>query len=236
MWGPQRPKFGGFWILDFGDFGDFGFWILGILDFGDFGVWGFWCLGILDFGFCDKFWMLHKKRRLCTPNRVGGFSWIATVFGLLTPSAIWLYLDFISFPDHFLLLILTFFKKHSKHSHFCSLHFLDHFFSKMIFRWREENPADLAGSLPALARSSPPGAPCGREHTRARRSAEVAEKSWRFLFLFWKSERGTKPCHGEVSNFPLQTSNCQKVVLDVQHPKSKREFGAERHPRLRHLA
>ena len=86
--------FWGFWILDFGDFG---FWILdryvanlyvmpptpqiwGILDFGfwgfwgfwilDFGVWGFW---ILDFGFCDKFWMLHKKRRLCTPNRVGGF-------------------------------------------------------------------------------------------------------------------------------------------------------------------
>ena len=39
---------------------------MGILDF------GFWSLGILDFGFCDKFWMLHKKRRLCTPNRVGG--------------------------------------------------------------------------------------------------------------------------------------------------------------------
>ena len=57
--------FWGFWILDFGDFG---FWILGILDFG---VWGFW---ILDFGFCDKFWMLHKKRRLCTPNRVGGLN------------------------------------------------------------------------------------------------------------------------------------------------------------------
>ena len=45
------------WILEFGDFG---FWILGILDFGDF---GFWILGILDFGFwtgdfgwapCDK--------------------------------------------------------------------------------------------------------------------------------------------------------------------------------------
>ena len=95
--------FWGFWILDFRDFGDFGFWIfgtlcsrslcakfgfwnLGILDFGDF---GFWILGILDFGFwkflefgglgildwqvVTKFWMLHKKRRLCTPNRVGGF-------------------------------------------------------------------------------------------------------------------------------------------------------------------
>ena len=34
MCGPQRPKFGGFWILDFG-----------------------------DFGFCDKFWILHKKKK-----------------------------------------------------------------------------------------------------------------------------------------------------------------------------
>ena len=69
--------FWGFWILDFGplcskslcaapnapnlgDFGFWGFWILGILDFGDF---GFWSLGILDFGFCDKFWILHKKKK-----------------------------------------------------------------------------------------------------------------------------------------------------------------------------
>ena len=89
----------GSWILGILDFGDFGFWILdryvanlyvrpptpqiwGILDFGDcgdFGFLGFWILDfavwILDFGFCDKFWMLHKKRRLCTPNRVGGFFW-----------------------------------------------------------------------------------------------------------------------------------------------------------------
>ena len=98
----------GFWILgilDFWDFGDFGFWIFGTLcsrslcaKFGfwnlgilDFGFWGFWILGILDFGFwgswilefglgildghlVTKFWMLHKKRRLCTPNRVGGLS------------------------------------------------------------------------------------------------------------------------------------------------------------------
>ena len=56
-----------FWILVILDFGDFGFWILGILDFG-FG------LGILDGHLVTKFWMLHKKRRLCTPNRVGGFS------------------------------------------------------------------------------------------------------------------------------------------------------------------
>ena len=67
------------WILEFGDFG---FWILGILDFG---FWGFWILDFGDLGFLDfglgildghlvtKFWMLHKKRRLCTPNRVGGF-------------------------------------------------------------------------------------------------------------------------------------------------------------------
>ena len=53
--------------MDFGDFGDFGFWGFWILDFGfwrfwilDFGVWGFW---ILDFGFCDKFWILHKKKK-----------------------------------------------------------------------------------------------------------------------------------------------------------------------------
>ena len=92
----------GFWILDFRDFGDFGFWIfgtlcsrslcakfgfwnLGILDFGfwilgilDFGFWGSWILdfglGILDGHLVTKFWMLHKKRRLCTPNRVGGFT------------------------------------------------------------------------------------------------------------------------------------------------------------------
>ena len=77
----------GFWILGILDFGFWGFWILdryvanlyvrpptpqiwGILDFGfwrfwgfwilDFGVWGFW---ILDFGFCDKFWILHKKKK-----------------------------------------------------------------------------------------------------------------------------------------------------------------------------
>ena len=103
IWGILDFGFGdfGFWILDLGDFGFWGFWILGILDFGplcskslceapnapnlgDFGFWilgildfgdfGFWSLGILDFGFCDKFWMLHKKRRLCTPNRVGGFA------------------------------------------------------------------------------------------------------------------------------------------------------------------
>ena len=66
------------WILEFGilDFGDFGFWIL---DFGDF---GFWILGILDFGFwtgdfgwapCDKILDANKKRRLCAPNRVGGY-------------------------------------------------------------------------------------------------------------------------------------------------------------------
>ena len=59
-------------------------WILGILDFGILGIldFGFWILGILDFGFwtgdfgwapVTKFWMLHKKRRLCTPSRVGGF-------------------------------------------------------------------------------------------------------------------------------------------------------------------
>ena len=98
--------FWGFWILDFRDFGfwifgtlcsrslcaKFGFWNLGILDIGfwgfwilDFGDFGFWILGILDFGLgildghlVTKFWMLHKKRRLCTPNRVGGFWHLAS--------------------------------------------------------------------------------------------------------------------------------------------------------------
>ena len=50
------------WILDFGDFGLWGFWILafgilGILDFGFWGFGGFWILGILDFGFWG-FWIL----------------------------------------------------------------------------------------------------------------------------------------------------------------------------------
>ena len=91
-------KFSGFWILDFGslcsnsvreaptphildfgfwDFGDFGFWIVGILDFGfwdfgdfgDLGFWGFWILGILDFGgFGDLgFWIFGTlcSRSLC---------------------------------------------------------------------------------------------------------------------------------------------------------------------------
>ena len=78
----------GFWILgilDFGDFGFWGFWILdfgplcskslcaapnapNLGDFGDFGVWGFW---ILDF--VTNFGFYIRRRRLCTPNRVGGF-------------------------------------------------------------------------------------------------------------------------------------------------------------------
>ena len=59
--------------MDFGDFGDFGFWILGILDFRDFGFWilehyvadlyvqildfGFWGFWVLDFGDFG-FWIL----------------------------------------------------------------------------------------------------------------------------------------------------------------------------------
>ena len=50
------------WILDFGDFGFWGFWILGILDFGFWGSWIFdFGLGILDGHLVTKFWMLHKK-------------------------------------------------------------------------------------------------------------------------------------------------------------------------------
>ena len=76
--------------------GDFGFWILGILEHyvADLWVqildfWGFWILGILDFGFWILefrfldfgFWILWpnfgfyiRRRRLCTPTRVGGFA------------------------------------------------------------------------------------------------------------------------------------------------------------------
>ena len=50
--------FWGFWILDFGDFG---FWIL---EFGDFGFW------VLDF--VTNFGFYIRRRRLCTPIRVGG--------------------------------------------------------------------------------------------------------------------------------------------------------------------
>ena len=97
FWILDFEDFGDFGFLDFWnnyvadlyvqslDFGIWGFWILGILDFGfwgswilDFGFWGSWILdfglGILDGHLVTKFWMLHKKRRLCTPNRVGGFA------------------------------------------------------------------------------------------------------------------------------------------------------------------
>ena len=67
-----RAKFG-FWNLEILDFGDFGFWILGILDFGFWWFLEFGGLGILDWQVVTKFWMLHKKRRLCTPTRVGRF-------------------------------------------------------------------------------------------------------------------------------------------------------------------
>ena len=77
--------FGGFWILDLGDFGFWGFWILDcgfggfwILDLGDF---GFWILGILDFGFWG-FWILDfadfvllGKSRGCTTRQFGDGAW-----------------------------------------------------------------------------------------------------------------------------------------------------------------
>ena len=57
--------------MDFGDFGfwilgilDFGFWILGILDFGEFGILGFWILGSLDFGF----WGRNPKSKIQNPQ------------------------------------------------------------------------------------------------------------------------------------------------------------------------
>ena len=68
----QSLDFGiwGFWILGILDFG---FWVLGILDFGFWRFLEFGGLGILDWQVVTKFWMLHKKRRLCTRTRVGGF-------------------------------------------------------------------------------------------------------------------------------------------------------------------
>ena len=72
---PQILDFGGgSWILDFGDFGFWGFWIL---DFGDFGDLGFWILGILDFGFWGV-WILdfgagipNPKSKIPNPNFFG---------------------------------------------------------------------------------------------------------------------------------------------------------------------
>ena len=60
--------FRGFWILDLGILGilDFGFWGFWILDFGDLGDFGFWILGIL--GILD-FWILGRSRG-CTTSLV----------------------------------------------------------------------------------------------------------------------------------------------------------------------
>ena len=53
---PRTPQIldfgGGFWILDFGDFGFWGFWIL---DFGVFGFWGFWGFWILEHYVADLY-------------------------------------------------------------------------------------------------------------------------------------------------------------------------------------
>ena len=66
----------GFWILGILDFGILG--ILGILDFGDFGDFGFWILGILDFGFWG-FWILDfgilGRSRGCTTRQFGDGAW-----------------------------------------------------------------------------------------------------------------------------------------------------------------
>ena len=90
FWGFGIFGFWGFWtlaILDFRDFGDFGFWIFGTLCSRSLcAKFGFWNLGILDFGDLGfwildwGFWMLHKKRRLCTPNRVGGYIFIYHIY------------------------------------------------------------------------------------------------------------------------------------------------------------
>ena len=65
------------------DFGDFGFWILGILDFGFGGFWildsgfgGFWILDLGDLGF----WILLilvllGRSRGCTTRRFGDGAW-----------------------------------------------------------------------------------------------------------------------------------------------------------------
>ena len=74
---PPTPQIWG--ILDFGDFGDFGFWGFWILDFGDFGVWGFW---ILDFGFCDKIWILHKKKKTVHADPGRRIAYFLQGFGL----------------------------------------------------------------------------------------------------------------------------------------------------------
>ena len=46
------------------DFGDFGFWILGI---SDFGFWGFWTLDLGDFGFWG-FWILDFGAEIQNPK------------------------------------------------------------------------------------------------------------------------------------------------------------------------
>lgn len=196
----------------------------------------FWSVGLtLDLCQClksDAFPYISYKPSLSGVSFGSAlFSWIATVFGLLTPFAIWLYLDFISFPDHFLLLILTFFKKHS------SIHIsVPYIFSIIFFlKWFS---GEERRTLPTLLGRCRPLR--GRRHralrvagnTPVQGEAPKSQKS-RGVFFF-KSERGTKPCHGiqlSIANVKLSKSRFR-----CSPSKSKREFGAERHPRLRHLA
>ena len=65
--------FWGFWILDCGDFGGFGFWDFG---FWLLGFWGFWILGILDFGDFGNldFWEFGEVRG-CASRQLGDGAW-----------------------------------------------------------------------------------------------------------------------------------------------------------------
>ena len=109
------------WILDFGDFG---FWfgdLLGFWGFWDFGFWRFFefgGLGILDLTFWPNFWMLHKKRRLCTPTRVGGYCYSLAVMKLPGWRGIWRPWAWDAVPDAICDRLWGIGKKHTLHGLF----------------------------------------------------------------------------------------------------------------------
>ena len=143
--------------------------------------------------------------------------------------------DFISTLSHFLII-----------SYFWSSHFLRSiqaftflfptffgscFLKIQVKRGEPCRPCWVAAgpcAVVATGRSVWPGTrPCKAKRRSRRKVVEI------FVF-FWKSERGTKPCHGiqlSIANVKLSKSRFR-----CSPSKSKREFGAERHPRLRHLA
>lgn len=135
--------------------------------------------------------------------------------------------DFISTLSHFLII-----------SYFWSSHFLRSIqaftFLFPTFFGSFENPGEERRTLPTLlGRCRPLRGPRHRAlrvagNTPVQGEAPKSQKSR------GERDKATKPCHGiqlSIANVKLSKSRFR-----CSPSKSKREFGAERHPRLRHLA